>query len=181
MAKKKKSDDVIINRGNYRFRLDDQGHVVDEIPCIGRYRIQIVEQGHIKGDSGWKLNTIVNGGFQSFLQFAMIGSAGSKTVTHAAIGTGTVPGATDTTLNGELVDAAGCRCAITTGTTGSKTVTFTFTLASNVITAAKTIQNVGLFNGSTTNVGSMFAGNTYTTSALATNQAVNGTYQISFA
>ncbi len=29
--------------------------------------------------------------------------------------------------------------------------------------------------------GTMFAGNTYTTSALATNQAVNGTYAISFA
>jgi len=111
----------------------------------------------------------------------MIASAGSKTITHAAIGTGTAPGTSDTTLNGELTDAAGCRCAITTGTAGSKTVNFTFTLASGVTVAARTIQNVGLFNGSTTNSGSLFAGNTYTTSALATNQAVNGTYAISFA
>lgn len=151
----------------------------------GFFRLNIVEEKNGKpvvvGDSGWRENTVVNGGFVSFLQFAIIASAGSKTVTHAALGTGTAPGAADTTLQGELTDAAACRCAVTTGTSGSKTVNFTFTLASNVITAAKTINNVGLFNGSTTNAGSLFAGNTYTTSALATNQAVNGTYQISFA
>lgn len=158
---------------------------MDGLKIRGFYRLKIVEERKGKtvvvGDSGWRENQVVTGGFQSFLQFAIIASAGSKTVTHAAIGTGTAPGTSDTTLAGELVDAAGCRCAVTTGTSGSKTVNFTFTLNSNVITAAKTIQNVGLFNGSTTNSGSLFAGNTYTTSALATNQAVNGTYQISFA
>lgn len=148
----------------------------------GSFRLKIVNpDGVIAADSGWKDNQIVDGGFQQFLQFALIGSAGSKTATHAALGTGTVPGASATTLPGEITDAAGCRCALTTGTTGSKTVSFTFTLASGITTAAKTIQNVGLFNGSTTNAGTMFAGNTYATSALATNQAVNGTYQISFA
>ncbi|TAK94175.1 hypothetical protein EPO05_06660 [Patescibacteria group bacterium] len=150
------------------------------ISAKGFFRIKIMEGGKAVGDSGWKENQIVNNGYQQFLMYAIIASAGSKTATHAALGTGTVPGAADTSLNGELTDAAGCRCALTTGTSGSKTVSFTFTLASNVITAAKTIQNVGLFNGSTTSAGTMFAGNTYATSALATNQAVNGTYQIQF-
>ena len=54
-------------------------------------------------------------------------------------------------------------------------------LASGVIAAASTIQNVGLFSGSTQGGGTMFAGNTYATSSLATNQAVNGTYNIAFA
>lgn len=154
----------------------------DGIKARGFFRLNVVNpDGTITGDSGWRENQIVDNGFQQFLQYSIIGSAGSKTATHAALGTGTVPGASATTLPGELTDAAGCRCALTTGTTGSKTVSFTFTLNSNVITAARTIQNVGLFNGSTTNAGTMFAGNTYATSALATNQSVNGTYQISFA
>jgi hypothetical protein len=162
-----KTKDSLTVRGFFRIKI---GKPVDEEGTIGK----------VEGDSGWKQNQIVNGGYVSFLQFAIIASAGSKTATHAAIGTGTAPGAAATTLPGELTDAAGCRCALTTGTSGSKTVNFTFTLNSNVITAANTIQNVGLFSGSTTNSGSLFAGNTYATSALATNQAVNGTYQIIF-
>lgn len=153
----------------------------------GFFRLQVGQPvdakgtiGAVQGDSGWRANQIVNGGYVSFLQFAIIASAGSLTATHAALGTGTAPAASATTLPNELTDAAGCRCALTTGTSGSKTVNFTFTLNSNVITAARTIQNVGLFNGSTTSAGTLFAGNTYATSALATNQAVNGTYQIIF-
>lgn len=155
--------------------------IKDGIKARGFFRLNIVNpDGSIAGDSGWRENQIVDNGFQQFLQYALIASAGSKTVTHAALGTGTVPGASATSLPGELTDAAGCRCAVTTGTTGSKTVSFTFTLNSNVITAARTINNVGLFNGSTTNTGTLMAGNTYATSALATNQSVNGTYNITF-
>lgn len=154
----------------------------DGVRVRGFFHIKLIDdKGAVVGDSGLRENQIVDNGFQQFLQYCIIASAGSKTATHAAIGTGTVPGASATTLPGELTDAAGCRCALTTGTSGSKTVSFTFTLASGITTAARTIQNVGLFNGSTTNAGTMFAGNTYATSALATNQAVNGTYQIIFA
>lgn len=155
--------------------------VKDGIRARGFFRIKIMEDGRAVGDSGWKENQIVDNGFQQFLQYAIIASAGSKTATHAAIGTGTIPAAAATVLPGELEDAASCRCALTTGTTGSKTVSFTFTLASGITTAARTINNVGLFNGSTTSAGTLFAGNTYATSAFATNQAINGTYQISFA
>lgn len=167
MQKKNKASDGLRVRGFYRLKV---GQPINEEGTVAL----------AEGDTGWKENQIVNNGYKSFLQFAIIASAGSLTATHAAIGTGTVPASADTSLNGELTDAAGCRCALTTGTSGSKTVNFTFTLNSNVITAARTIQNVGLFNGSTTNAGTMFAGNTYATSALATNQAVNGTYQIIF-
>lgn len=153
----------------------------DGIKARGFFRLNIVNQdGSLANDSGWVENQIVDNGYQQFLQYALIGSAGSRTATHAALGTGTVPGAAATSLPGELTDAAGCRCSLTTGTSGSRTVSFTFTLNSNVITAARTIQNVGLFNGAVTNAGTLFAGNTYATSALATNQSVNGTYQITF-
>lgn len=128
----------------------------------------------------WHENQVVNLGFDQYLCQTLAGMAGSKTISHAALGTGTAPGASATSLDGEITDVAGMRCAVTPTTIASKTVQFAFTLNSNVITAAKTIQNVGLFNTSTTNVGTIFAGNTYTTSALATNQSVNGSYQIRF-
>lgn len=152
----------------------------DGIKARGFYRLQISEDGKVVGDSGWKANQVVNLGFDQYLCQTLGGMAGSKTVSHAAIGTGTAPGATGTSLSGEITDAAGCRCAVTPTTIASKTVQFAFTLTSGVLTAQKTIQNVGLFNTSTTSVGTIFAGNTYTTSALETNQVLNGSYQIRF-
>jgi hypothetical protein len=101
-------------------------------------------------------------------------------LTYAALGTGTAPVVTDTSLNGELADAAGCRCAVTPTVIASKTLQCAFTLNSNVITANRTLQNVGLFATSSITAGSMFAASTYATSQLQTNQAVNGTYQIRF-
>lgn len=151
------------------------------IKARGFFRLKIVDNdGSLKGDSGWRENQVVNLGFDQYLCQTLAGMGGSKTISHAALGTGTAPGATGTSLDGELTDAAGCRCAVTPTTIASKTVQFAFTLNSNVITQSKVIQNVGLFNTSQTSSGTIFAGNTYTTSNLATNQSVNGSYQIRF-
>lgn len=153
----------------------------EAVTAHGFYRLKIRnEDGSVAGDSGWRKNTVVNLGFQDYLCQTLAGMAGSKTISYAILGTGTAPGATDTSLNGEITDASNMRMAVTPTTIASKTIQFAFTLNSNIITAAKTIQNVGLINTSTTNVGTIFAGQTYTTSALATNQVVNGSYQIRF-
>lgn len=157
----------------------------DPVTVRGFFRLQITEDVNgrkvVKGDSGWKENQITNLGFQDYLAASLGAVAGSKQVAFALLGTGTAPGASDTSLNGEITDVAAARCAVTPTTIASKTVQFAFTLASNIYTAAKTIQNVGLINhSSTATAGTIFAGNTYTTSALATNQSVNGTYQIRF-
>jgi len=147
----------------------------------GFFRLNIINpDGTVASDSGWRENQIVNTGYQDFLMYLLAGSAGSLRPSHAALGTGTVPASSATSLSGELTETSG-RMALTTGTSGSKTVQYTFTLNSGVIAAASTIQNVGLFSGSTQGGGTMFAGNTYATSSLATNQAVNGTYNIAFA
>lgn len=152
----------------------------EKVSARGFFRLNIVNpDGSIAGDSGWRENQIVNVGYQDFLMYLLAGSAGSLRPSHAALGTGTVPASSATTLAGEFTEAA-ARCALTTGTSGSKTVQYTFTLNSGVLAAASTMQNVGLFSGSTQGGGTMFAGNTYATSALATNQAVNGTYTIAF-
>lgn len=159
----------------------NSGLASEGVKARGFYRLQINEAGKVVGDSGWKENQVVNLGFQDYLAATLGAVAGSKQITYAIIGTGTAPGAAATALDGEITDAANCRCAVTPTTIASKTVQFAFTLASNVITAAKTIQNVGLINhSSTATAGTIFSGNTYTTSALATNQSVNGSYQIRF-
>src|SRR5258708_7474736 len=117
------------------------GVASDGIKAKGFFRLQVNEDGRGVGDSGWRENQIVNLGFQDYLAATLGAVAGSKQITYALLGTGTAPAATDTSLQGELTDAAGCRCAVTPTTIASKTVQFAFTLASNVITAAKTIQN----------------------------------------
>lgn len=153
----------------------------DNTKVRGFFKLDVINQdGSVANKGAWRENQIVNVGYQDFLMYLLAGSAGSLRPSHAALGTGTVPASNATVLAGELTETAG-RMALTTGTAGSKTVQYTFTLASGVIAAASTIQNVGLFSGSTQGGGTMFAGNTYATSSLATNQAVNGTYAIAFA
>jgi len=155
-----------------------------EVKVRGFFRLHIVEdvngKPEIKGDSGWVENLITNVGFANGIVDCLAGISGSSQITFAALGTGTAPGATDVSLNGELTDVAGARMAVTPTNVASKTAQFAFTLASGVYTAVHTIQNVGLFQTSTTNAGSLYAGNTYATSQLQSNQAVNGTYQLRF-
>jgi hypothetical protein len=61
-------------------------------------------------------------------------------------------------------------------------MTATFASANSFITATASISNIGLFqtSGPTTASGTLYAGNTYTSSSLATNQNVNATYTITF-
>jgi len=160
-----------------------KGMASEGIKAKGFFRLQIKDQdGKVAGDSGWRENQVVNLGFQDYLCATLAGGTQGKTVSHAMLGTGTVPGADATSLDGEITDVAGTRCEVSSSIINSKTIQFAFTLASGVYTAPKTIQNVGLINhSSTATAGTIFAGNTYTTSALATNQSVNGSYQIRFA
>lgn len=147
----------------------------------GFYRIQISEDdGKIVGDSGWKENQVTNLGFNNYLVKTLGAIAGSAQISHMALGTGGAPAAGDTSLGGEVVtngSSSVVRSAVTAASSSSsKTVRFTATFASanSFITAAANISNVGLFNvsGPTTASGSLFAGNTYTSSSCATNQNV---------
>ncbi len=155
----------------------------------GFYRIQITQDdGKIVGDSGWKQNAVTNLGFNNYLVKTLGALSGSAQVSHMALGTGGAPSAADTSLAGEVVtngSGSVVRSAITAATSSaSKTVRFTatFSSAASFLTAAANISNVGLFNvsGPTTASGSLFAGNTYTSSACATNQNVNATYDVIF-
>ena len=98
----------------------------DAVALRGFFRIQIGEDlpdggKEIKGDSGWLENEVVNLGFQDYICAAAGAVAGSKQISHAALGTGTAPGAAATSLHGEDTDA------------GRKTT-------SNSVSSSKTLQ-----------------------------------------
>ena len=153
----------------------------DVVRPKGFFRLHIVENGKIVGDSGWRPNTVVNLGFSHYLVDLLGQGANSKQISRMMLGTGTAPGATDTTLNGELNTATYTRTTVSFTNTSSKTARFTATFASanSHITAAVTLQNIGIINN-TTSAGTLMAGNTYATSQWNTNQDVNSTYEIRF-
>jgi len=148
----------------------------------GFFRLQITEDvaGNpvIVGDSGWRENVVVNDGFNDYLCKALGGVSGSRQVSHVALGTGGAPATNDTSLSGEVSK----RAAVTAATSSnSKTIRFTATFNSSdsFVTTTQNLSNIGLFDSSSS--GSLFAGNTYSSSSCATNQNVNVTYDITFA
>lgn len=151
----------------------------------GMFRVHIEEDGRIVGDSGWHENQITNLGFLNVVNQMGTSLTGSK-ISHAALGTGGAPAASDTTQSGEVsTNGSGSvvRAALTAATSStSKTLrnTATFSSANSFITASANISNVGLWqtSGPTTASGTLMMGNTYTSSALATNQNVNLTYDL---
>ena len=157
---------------------------MSDITMRGFFHLQMEKDGTIVGDSGWRKNKITNDGTLNFITELMASNGGSSYVSHAALGTGTVPGAAATTLDGEIgSEGHDTRVAVTRGTTGSTQVDYTCTFASSLITAATgyNIANIGLFGISQSQVGQIFAGNTFASSNWATNQNVNMTYSITVA
>lgn len=153
----------------------------DGVALRGFFRVQVTGDGRVVGDSGWQENTVTNLGINQYLVNWLLGDTGSgKSVTHMALGTGGTAAAADTSLSGEVGDTSAGRAAVSTSVVSSKTAQFTaaFNSANSFITASKNISNVGLFNTSTTQAGTMFAGNTFASSSVATNQSVQVTYQI---
>ncbi len=158
-------------------------NVKDGMGLKGCFRINIREDGKIVGDSGWMENLIVDDGIELYVARSFAGVAGSLQVSHVTIGTGGVPASDATALPGESI-VSSRRGAVTkaftqrTNSTNTATQQFTATLASSdsFITAAANISNIGLVNANT--AGTIMAGLTYASSALATNQNVEISYQI---
>lgn len=153
----------------------------DPVKLRGFFRVQIKQDEKIVGDSGWCENQVTNLGIQDYLVTPLMGGSG-KTVSHMALGTGGAPASNDTSLAGELTHAANDRKTVSTSVVSSRTAQFTaaFNSVDSFVTATANISNIGLFHTSTTAAGTLFAGNTFASSAVATNQNVNATYQIRF-
>lgn len=165
------------------------GKQIENVKIKGMFRLQIVDQdGTVRGDSGYRENQVTNLGFNNIVNQLGTSLTGSK-ISHAALGTGGAPAASDTTQSGEVsTNGSGSvvRAALTAATSStSKTLrnTATFSSANSFVTASANISNIGLWqtSGPTTASGTLMAGNTYTSSACATNQNVNVTYDLIFA
>lgn len=160
----------------------------DCVRVHGFFRLRITEDDKqsgktkVVGQTPWFKNAVTNDGFDQYLVRLIGAMASSKQISHVALGTGGAPAATDTTLAGEITHASNSRQSVTTSSVSSKTQRFTatFSSANSFVTASVNISNIGLFQQSNTNTATLFAGNTYTSSALATNQNVNITYEIRF-
>lgn len=156
----------------------------DSIKVKGFYRVQITEgEGKslkVVGDSGWRRNIVVDEGFDDFLCRLLANTTSSKQVGFISLGTGTLPNATHSTLNGEIGSAQ--REAVTVSISNSKTARFTATFASadSFLGGQSSLRNIGLYDNAAAN-GTMFAGSTFASSTCDTNQNVNSTYDIGFA
>jgi len=151
--------------------------VKDCVKVKGFVRFQLVDvkTGKALGEpSPWMKNQVVDLGFQDYICASIGAVAGSKQISHMAIGTGTVPGAAATSLDGET----GARATVSNSVVSSKTLQMTCQFAGTDMASTCTIQNVGLFN--TSAAGTLAAGITYATSQWASNQNVNATYQLRF-
>jgi len=154
----------------------------DDMNVRGFYRLQIVDdKAGVIGDSGWHENQVTNLGIRQYL-VGWLTSGTGKSVTHAALGTGGAPASDATTLSGEnyhqSADATtNSRAGVSTSIVASGTAQFTagFASSNSFVTASADISNIGLFETyltSLANAGTLFAGNTYASSTVATNQAV---------
>lgn len=153
----------------------------DSVGLRGFFRVQIADNGKVAGDSGWVENTVTDLGINQYLVNWLLGDTGSgKSVGYMALGTGGTMATNVTALAGELGDTSAGRAAVSTSLVASKTAQFTaaFNSANSFITGSHNISNVGLFDASVTAAGTMFAGNTFASSSVATNQSVQVTYQI---
>jgi len=160
----------------------------EKIGLAGFYRLNITQDGRIVGDSGWRHNLFVSAGLDNGLAQVLLGGGGSSRVGFAALGTGAAPGTAATYLPGELVQTVNARKAVSTATATSSsaaavTARYYGVFASSVsfILSSASIQNIGLYNASGTGGSNLISGASYGTSALATNQDVNFTYEWRFA
>lgn len=159
----------------------------DGVRLRGFFRVNVLEDGNVVGDSGWCENQVTNDGINQYIVNWVVGNTASgKSVTHMALGTGTAPASNATSLAGEISHGTQqSRKSVTTSVESSRTAQFiaSFNSATGTaawITTTVTLQNVGLFNTSTTGAGTILAGNTFATSSVATNQNVQVTYQLRF-
>jgi len=149
----------------------------------GFCRVNIVNpDGSIAGDSGWHKNRITNVGLQDYLLKTFLRATGSASVGYMAVGKGTDTLATNATAmtsqcaGSHMVtvsSSSSSRASSTDGALARHLATF----ASNGFAAATTIGQAGLHSATD---GSIMCAATFATSAVATNQAVNCTYDISF-
>lgn len=144
--------------------------------------------GTLAWKTPWMHNVITNVGFDALLCKGIANTTGSLHLLYMGLGTSTDAVATNATaLAGEISNTANAvtRQTHVVSVSASKTLQLlaTFASGSNSFFSATgtglALANIGLYANSAT-TDSMFCGLTYATKAVASNQQVNATYQLSF-
>lgn len=142
----------------------------------GFLRGQLVDSdtGKVLGDSGWVKNTVCNYGLTALAAFAA-GVAGSVKPARAALATQTAAmNVTQTALVGTANSYAAFGA---TGTSGTGAASFTCSFAGS--NGSLNVGAAGLYTSNA--AGGFWAGQTFASSAMATNQNFNLTYQFQLA
>lgn len=138
----------------------------------GFFRLQIVDKktNKVQGDTGWRQNQITNYGLESCIVGSPIGAA-SVQAGGLRLGSGSVPASDATALPLSHTDywSAFAYSSVIASLTARMSVSFDGTLG------AVTLSNIG---GFATNTGTLLWGNTFASSALATTQSVNCSYDL---
>jgi hypothetical protein len=159
---------------------------VEGVKIRGVFRVAIEEDGEIVWDSGDLENQITYDGWRVFLAGSLINYSGSTMrAGYIAIGTGSTQNASASTMTGEIGGGT-IRQAITTGANSGSVVTATsgasasmcVTFPSGSTGMTGNIGNVGIYSGSSGS--GFFAGGTFATQALSSNQAVQVSYAVGF-
>lgn len=153
---------------------------METLKVKGFFRAQIVDKnGKIVGNSGWKRNTITVNGWSLGIAANAFKIANSEQAAYGILGKGTAAVASNassviSTLN-STTDAyiALATQALTTAASGAS-VRVTFQYDGSL--GSGDIAQVCLHSANTT--GGMMCGNTFTSSALATTQSCNMTYDL---
>lgn len=146
----------------------------DGVVIRGFMRGQLVDAktGKVVGDTKWGRNKLTNYGLT---QLALLVSGGGVAIGYGSLGTQTA----SINMSATNIMAENSFQAITTGTSGTCTATFTCSFAGTNNSASLTIGSFGLFK--TNSVGSLIAARTYASSQMTTAQNFNVTHQIQFA
>jgi hypothetical protein len=154
-------------------------HKRDTLAIKGFFRVQIVDRdtGKVVGDSGYIQNQITNYGMAKCFVGGPAGDSGTVQVLGAMLGNGTNPASNATMLDTPNTDYySSVTKAINNSTQAQFTQSFNGTLG------AATIANVGLFGVATyAATNTMICGKTFASSAVATSQSVNLTYNLNYA
>lgn len=166
--------------------------VKDRTPaCVvgmhGMFRVNIVDpDGTVRGDSGWKKNVLTNIGVNSGILGRFMGLTGSQGPNYFALGSGNASiNVTATSIPGQITGAQ--MSAVTTATSGrtassdGATARYTATFSSNNFGNSTTVGMAGLhFTTSGASSTGLICAATFASSTVATNQAINCSYDVIF-
>ena len=140
----------------------------------GFFRVQIMDKKTRKvvGDTGYMPNQITNYGLNNCFLACPAAATGSVQIAGAMLGNGTTPASDAVALPTSNTDYYS-----TVGTALNNSTQAQFTQSFDGTLGAATIANIGLFAASS---GTIIAGKTFASSAVATTQDVNITYNINF-